>query len=368
MARLRVGVIGCGTVAQIMWLPNLRQLDEHFELKAICDLSPGLTESLGRYYNVSRCFQDYHDLVAEDLDAVVVLTPGSHAAPAIAAMEAGKHVIVEKPMCFTQREADCMIAASKRCGRHLMVAYMKRYDPGYRYGRECVRSMRGLRYVQVNVLHPSEPQYFAHHRIKRFSDVPQATLEALQREADQLAVEAIGGVSDRLRFLYLDVFLGSMIHDVNALRGILGSPDSSMFTTLWPDDVTYPTITTMFTYKQGPRAVFTWSYLSDLRDYFEELAFLGEESRVRIQFPSPFLRHFPTPVEVQGMENGAEYRKRVNVSYAEAFKEELLHFHECIHTDREPLTNGSEGKEDIAFLQKVVAAARPEGLGGEATR
>jgi predicted dehydrogenase len=97
-----------------MWLPNLRQLDEHFELKAICDLSPGLTESLGRYYNVSQRFQDYRQLVAEDLDAVIVLTPGSHAAPAIAAMEAGKHVIVEKPMCFTQREAGAMIAASKR--------------------------------------------------------------------------------------------------------------------------------------------------------------------------------------------------------------------------------------------------------------
>src|SRR5579863_5144382 len=146
MARLRVGVIGCGTVAQIMWLPNLRQLDEHFELRAICDLSRGLTESLGRYYNVSRCFQDYRDLVAEDLDVVVVLTPGSHAAPAIAAMEAGKHVIVEKPMCFTRREADDMIATSKRSGRQLMVAYMERYDPGYRYGRESVLSMRGLRY------------------------------------------------------------------------------------------------------------------------------------------------------------------------------------------------------------------------------
>ena len=45
MARLRVGVIGCGTVAQIMWLPNLRELDDHFELKAICDVSPGLIES-----------------------------------------------------------------------------------------------------------------------------------------------------------------------------------------------------------------------------------------------------------------------------------------------------------------------------------
>jgi len=368
MARLRVGVIGCGTVAQIMWLPNLRQLDEHFELKAICDLSPGLTESLGRYYNVARCFQDYRELVAEDLDAVIVLTPGSHAAPAIAAMEAGKHVIVEKPMCFTQREGAAMIAASKRCGRHLMVAYMKRFDPGYLYGRELVRSMRGLRYVQINVLHPSEPMYFSHHRIKRFNDVPQSTLEVLQCEADQLAIEAIGPVSKRLRFLYLDVFLGSMIHDVNALRGVLGCPDQSLFTTLWPDDVTYPTITTVLAYKEGPRAVFTWSYLTDLRDYFEELAFLGEESRVRIQFPSPFLRHFPTPVEVQGMENGTDYRKRVHVSYAEAFKEELMHFHDCIHADREPLTHASEGKDDIAFLQKIVAAASPEGLGGEAAR
>jgi len=299
---------------------------------------------------------------------VIVLTPGSHAAPAIAALEAGKHVIVEKPMSFTLREADDMIAASKRSSRHLMVAYMKRYDPGYLYGRDLVRSMRDLRYIQVNVLHPSEAQYFAHHRIKRFSDVPQVTLEALRREGDRLAVEAIGPESERLRFLYLDVFLGSMIHDINALRGILGSPERSMFTTLWPDGVTYPTITTVLAYKDGPRAVFTWSYLSDLRDYFEELAFLGENSRVRIQFPSPFLRHFPTPVEVQGMENGAESRKRVNVSFAEAFKEELLHFHECVNADREPLTNGSDGREDIAFLQKIVAAASPEGLGGEAAR
>jgi len=61
----------------MMWLPNLRQLDEQFELRAICDLSHGLTESLGSYYNVSRRFQDFRELVAEDLDVVIVLTPGS---------------------------------------------------------------------------------------------------------------------------------------------------------------------------------------------------------------------------------------------------------------------------------------------------
>jgi len=349
-----------------MWLPNLRELDDQFELAALCDISPGLLESLGNYYGVTQCFQDYRDLVAQNLDVVIVLTPGSHAAAAIAAMEAGKHVIVEKPMCFTLREGGEMMSASERYGRRLMVAYMKRYDPGYLYALEQVRAMRQLRYVQINVLHPSEPQYFAHHRIRRFSDVPKSTLDTLQKEADQLAIEAIGPVSERMRFLYLDVFLGSMIHDVNALRGILGCPEQALLTTMWPGDVTYPTITSLLAYNDGPRVVFTWSYLSDLRDYFEELAFLGEDSRVRIQFPSPFLKHFPTPVEVQGMTNGAEYRKRVNVSYAEAFKEELLHFHECIHGDREPLTTAAEGWADIAFLQKMVAAASPEGLAGEA--
>ena len=367
MAKLQVGVIGCGVVAQIMWLPNLRELDDHFELKAICDLSPGLLDSLGRYYNVCAQFQDYRDLVAQNLDVVIVLTPGSHAAAAIAALEAGTHVIVEKPMCLPLREADAMIAAAKRAGRHLMVAYMKRYDPGYRYGRDMVRAIGQPRYVQINVLHPAEPLYFAHHRIKRFADVPEATLDELAREGDRLVVEAIGQVDRRLRFLYYDVFLGSMVHDINALRGILGRPDRALFTTLWPDEATYPTITTVLAYDGGPRVVFTWSYLADLRDYFEELAFIGEAGRVRIQFPSPFLKHFPTPVEVQGMEGGAEWRKRVNVSYAEAFKEELLHFHDCVTNDREPLTSGHDGREDIAVLQEIVAALRPVGLGGEAS-
>src|SRR5262245_17206438 len=366
MARVRVGVIGCGTVAQIMWLPNLRELDEHFELAAICDLSPGLIESLGAYYGVKRRFLDYRDLVAEQLDVVVVLTPGSHAPPAIAALEAHKHVIVEKPMCYTLREADTMNAAAARAGKHLMVAYMKRYDPGYRYGRDIVLAMGQPRYVQINVLHPAEPLYFAHHRITRFDDVPQATLDELAREGDRLVVEAIGPVGERLRFLYYDVFLGSMVHDVNALRGILGRPNRALFTTLWPDDVTYPTITTVLAYAGGPQAVFTWSYLADLRDYFEELAFMGEAGRVRIQFPSPFLKHFPTPAGVQGMDGGAEWRKRVHVAYAEAFKEELLHFHDCVTNDRQPLTDGRDGREDIAVLQEIVAAMRPDGLGGEA--
>lgn len=368
MARLRVGIIGCGTVAQIMWLPNLRELDDHFDVTAISDLSPGLLASVGDYFGIPGRFLDYRDLVAQDLDIVIVLTAGSHAPPAIAAMEAGKHVIVEKPMCFTLREADAMIATAERTGRRMMVSYMKRYDPGYRYGRAAVQAMNDLRYVQINVLHPDPDLYYAHHRIKRFRDIPPETLAALSAEDDRLTIEAIGDVSPLLRHLYRDVILGSLCHDTNALRGILGSPQQALFTTIWPDETIHPTVTTVLAYDNGPRVVLTWSYLSVLRDYFEELAFIGEAGRVRIQFPSPWLKHFPTPVEVQGMTDGAEWRTRVNVSYAEAFKEEALHFHHCVTTGERPLTDGHDGREDIALLQQIVVAAHPPGLGGEAAQ
>ena len=368
MARLRVGVIGCGTVAQIMWLTNLRELDDHFEVTAISDLSPSLLHSVGDYFGIPGRFQDYRDLVTQDLDMVIVLTAGSHAAPAIAAMEAGKHVIVEKPMCFTLREADEMIATAERTGVRMMVSYMKRYDPGYRYGRDAVQAMESPRYVQINVLHPDPDLYYAHHRIKRFRDISPETLATLQAEDDQLTIEAIGDVPPLLRRIYRDIVLGSMCHDTNALRGILGTPQQVLFTTIWPDETIHPTVTTVLAYDRGPRVVLTWSYLSALRDYFEELAFIGERARVRIQFPSPWLKHFPTPVEVQGMDEGAEWRKRVNVSYAEAFMEEALHFHHCVTMDEQPLTDGRDGREDIVLLQQVVAAAHPPGLGGEAAR
>src|SRR5258708_39647403 len=129
--RLRVGVIGCGTVAQIMHLPYLHSMPDLFEIAALSDLSPGLLKILGERYGVpaKQCYTDYHDLLAADVDAVLVLSSGSHAPQILAAAKAGKHVLVEKPMCFTLREADEIIAAGKKAKNKLMGAYMKGSEP-----------------------------------------------------------------------------------------------------------------------------------------------------------------------------------------------------------------------------------------------
>ncbi|HEX6969464.1 MAG TPA: Gfo/Idh/MocA family oxidoreductase [Micromonosporaceae bacterium] len=366
--RLRVGVVGCGTVAQIMHLPYLQSLSDLFEVTALSDLSPGLLDAMGERYGVpaARRFTDYRALLDTDVDAVLVLNSGSHGPQVLAAVEAGKHVLVEKPLCLTLREADEIQAAAARTGVVVMVAYMKRFDPGYRYGQQLVRDMRDIRYIQINTLHPSEDQYIDIHGVVRFDDVPKDVERKLRREHEELLDEAVGGLPDALRFVYYDVFLGSMVHDINALRALVGEPDEVLFTEVWPPDSTTPSVTTVLRHHGDTRTMYTWTYLAQLRDYFEEIAVLSSTQRVRIQFPSPFLKHWPTPVVVQRMEGSALVDRRVQVSYDEAFREELRAFHDCVVNRRAPVTDVADARADIALLQRILAAYDPAGIGGEA--
>ena len=92
---MRVGVVGCGLIAQVMHLNYLRELSSLFDVVALCDISRGVREACANDYGVKKTFARWQDLIAEPLDAVLVLTPGSHAPIAIAAADAGLHVLVE---------------------------------------------------------------------------------------------------------------------------------------------------------------------------------------------------------------------------------------------------------------------------------
>ena len=87
--RLRIGVIGCGTVSQIMHLPYLHSLPELYEVVAISDLSPQMLGAIGEKYGVPehRRFTDYRELIQSGIDAVIVLSSGSHAPQVLAAVE-----------------------------------------------------------------------------------------------------------------------------------------------------------------------------------------------------------------------------------------------------------------------------------------
>src|SRR5262249_58222620 len=112
-------------------LPYLAALRDRFTIAAIAEPSRTVREALGARYGVTGLHADYRELVdAGGLDAVVVTSPaGTHAEVVIAALDAGLHVFVEKPMCITVADADAIVAARDRARKVVQVGTMKRYDP-----------------------------------------------------------------------------------------------------------------------------------------------------------------------------------------------------------------------------------------------
>lgn len=127
---LKVGIIGCGGIANQKHLPALAGIEE-VEVVAFCDIVEERAILSKNTYGTSdgRVYSDYKEMLEkEDLDIVHVCTPNSsHAEISIAAMEADNHVMCEKPMAKTTEEARAMIEASEKTGKKLTIGYQNRF-------------------------------------------------------------------------------------------------------------------------------------------------------------------------------------------------------------------------------------------------
>ena len=126
---LKYGIIGCGGIAENKHLPSIVKLG-NIELSAFCDTITEKAEKANKEFGggKGKVFTDYRNLLKENLDAVLVLTPNnSHCEITVAALEAGKHVMCEKPMAINYEEAKAMIAARNKSGKLLTVAYQNRF-------------------------------------------------------------------------------------------------------------------------------------------------------------------------------------------------------------------------------------------------
>lgn len=132
MSELRIGIIGAGWAARVVHLPGFRAAGQR--VTAICDINPEPARALAEQYDIPRVYTDWREMLAnERLDAVSVCVPNRfHREPVLAALEAGAHVLCEKPLAVTAAEAREMFAAAARHGRILMAAQSFRFDAGPR--------------------------------------------------------------------------------------------------------------------------------------------------------------------------------------------------------------------------------------------
>ncbi len=123
MQRLRVAVLGCGHIAQWMHIPYLRELDDRYELAAACDISRKVVDRVGDFFQIPARYTDYNQLLEEVHPDICLITTIDHYPPAIAAVEAGAHIFVEKPMCWRRSEAEHLERRAAELGRVVHVCY-----------------------------------------------------------------------------------------------------------------------------------------------------------------------------------------------------------------------------------------------------
>ncbi|WP_165822686.1 Gfo/Idh/MocA family protein [Paenibacillus montanisoli] len=130
--KLRVGIIGAGFWTGLIHIPAL-QASKNAEIVAISRRNSELLEKIKNGTGVQSAYTDWREMIEnEQLDAVIVATThASHAEPTIAALKKGIHVLVEKPIASTSKDAWAMAAAQRESGKILMVSYQSRYHPVY---------------------------------------------------------------------------------------------------------------------------------------------------------------------------------------------------------------------------------------------
>lgn len=351
MSRLRVCVIGCGAIAQIMHLPYLQEL-EQYEVLAICDISPKVLQVVGDKYNVARRYMSVEECVkAPGLDAALVLTH-DHYPAVMAALNAGLHVFVEKPLCYTPKEAQEICDAARQYRRKVMVGYMKLFDPAVAGWRSAVTAVRSPLALRVHdYAHDNQLVIGDAYQIVSADDVPD---DARERQAVEERLKAAVGATDREAIEAYKLMLGLGTHDLSLVRAVFGPPETIRYAIIHGGG-------RAVTWVSQHAAVdpVLWSIASTERKWFDqELTLYGASETLSIRFPSPYLKNAPTEVVHTLMDGQSIVRALRVFGYREAFRLELEAFYDAVVHDRPLLSDAEGGRIDVEVAAAVVREAR----------
>ncbi|MBE2238313.1 MAG: Gfo/Idh/MocA family oxidoreductase [Caldilineaceae bacterium] len=354
MDQLRVGIVGCGEVVQIIHLPSLYRLADKFRVTAVCDASQEVLDAVGAQWNVSKRYLHYEDLVtAPEVDIVLVANPHVyHASVTLAAVAAGKHVLVEKPAAMNLAECDAVQAAQEHAGAIVQVAYMRRYAPAFEQACTIVGKMRvegDVRLARVHDVIGHNAQFIKPTaRVVRGQDIPQAMLAAGKELEAEAIAQAIGAASKEVQKAYM-MMLGLSSHDISAMRELLGMPQRVLHAT--QRGGLYLTAT----FDYGAFVCQFDTGVDHLPRFDANLEVFGERKYVRVQYDTPYVLNLPIRLYVSEAhgEHGV-VEQMVHPSWGDAFVNEWLALHTNITEQRAPKTSIADYRQDLELFQAMT--------------
>lgn len=346
---VRVGVVGCGEVAQLMHLPFLDESPD-LEVVALCDLSLGTARALAERYRVARCYASGDDLVADPAVEAVLVCSYDHAPVALAAIAAGKHVLVEKPLAFTVAEGRQVAEAAATADVVAMVGYMKLFDPGFERGLQEIAAGGPPRRKQLHNLAGRFDAYQAFYDQIRVDDIPAGVLEASRREVDERIGAHLGEHRAWTELYTMLLMLGA--HDLAVVRESFGTPSRVAYATSRGQDG----LTAVVEYPDQVPLVFEIGVGTRYDGWDEWLAVDTDTTRVRIDFSHPYVKYATTDVEVRESCAGGERRSVVVPPALDPFRLQLAHFADAIRNGAPVRSTVAGGLRDLELATQLIGA------------
>jgi len=326
---VRVGLIGCGNIGAGGHLPAYARIPEA-ELVAVCDIVEERARGAAKLSGAMP-YLDYRELLErEDIQIVDICLPTDlHAQATIAAMEAGKHVLCEKPMAHSLKAADAMIEAARRTGVKLMIGQVRRFDHRY-------TSIK----AQIDAGKVGRP-VFIRRAERQFLPFPPEAWQWDPTRGGGVILDIGVHVTDLFRWYFgqeaVEVY--AVTRSVREAAREAGSYDHAF-------------ITCKFDGGGVGFAEISWAYPQGFGGaLYAELDVIGTEGKIQYgdKDTNPMLTYSPE----KGHELPRYFRFMSTTEYA--FEEEIRHFVCCILDDREPAVSPQDAR---AALQIALAAQR----------
>lgn len=349
-AKVRVGIVGCGEVTQILHLPSLRQLTE-FEVTVICDVSQNVLDRVGEQWQVRTRFRNYQDVLwRDDVDAVLVANSHAyHSEVVLAALEAGKHVLAEKPLCLTLAEADAIIAAQRASKLTVQVGTMRRYADAFVRACRLVKALPEIRLARVHdVIGDNNLFIRGTSRVVQGTDVPAELIEAGRALERRKLQEAVQSRDPALTAAYL-MLLGLSTHDVSAMRELLGMPRGVLYAAARDGY-----ITAAFDY--GSFICHFETGINRIAAFDAHVEVYGDARIVRVQYNTPYVRNLPVELFVTHTDaENAVSKRALHPAWNDPFVAEWQAFYNSVQTGTPPKTDAVDFRHDLKLFAQMTA-------------
>jgi predicted dehydrogenase len=322
--KVKVGLIGAGRQGQ-KHLEKYLALQDKVQVIALCDPIQSVIEELSEKFGVENCYTDYTDFLKEDIDAVSICAPNKFHKPiAVGAAEAGKHILLEKPIALTLEDADSIINAAKKAKVKLLVGFDQLFNP-------MVQKARAL-------IDKGELGKISMCNINWYSNYSQATRADFGWRAN---IDQAGG----------GALMESGVHKVSILYYLMGEVDSvfAFARKLIMDIDGEDNIKVLTDHPSGAIGQVTCSWTSEIRGPEQEnFTIYGDTGSIIAYGPC----HMGTGHLEFSSASLDEY-SRAHYWYPsissrglryDSYQNEINHFVDCVLNDKTPMVTGEDGR------------------------